>query len=80
MDDRTDERLARLEAKLDRLGEQMVAGFEPIREGQSDLKAEIAELRGEVRGELRQLDQRMSDVNARLPVPIAYQPPDKRTA
>lgn len=80
MSDGVDDRLARLEAKLDRLAEQMLAGFERIRDGQSDLKAEVAELRGEVRGELRQLGQRISDVNARLPVPIAYQPPDKRSA
>ncbi len=37
-------------------------------------RMELAELRGEA----RQMSVRISDVNARLPVPIAYQPPEPK--
>ena len=49
----------------------MDARFDRIEAGQSILRSEVAEMCGEMRGELRQLGQRISDVNARLPVPIA---------
>ncbi|OHC76143.1 MAG: hypothetical protein A3G18_06525 [Rhodospirillales bacterium RIFCSPLOWO2_12_FULL_58_28] len=39
------------------------------------LETEVAELKGEMRGEMRQMSARISDVYTRLPVPIAYQPP-----
>ncbi|MEI8393641.1 MAG: hypothetical protein WCF85_02820 [Rhodospirillaceae bacterium] len=38
------------------------------------IRIELAELRGEV----RQMNVRICDVNARLPVPIAYSPPEPR--
>lgn len=57
-------------AKLDYLIE-MVRGLG------TRLRAVETEL-AEVKGEIRQMSVRISDVNARLPVPIAYQPPEKR--
>ncbi|WP_448207697.1 hypothetical protein [Azospirillum sp. sgz302134] len=44
------------------------------------LEREIAEFRGEVRGRLDEMSNRIGDVNARLPVPIAYAPPNKPAA
>lgn len=44
------------------------------------LEREISEFRGEVRGRIDGLSERISDVNARLPVPIAYSPPTKPAA
>jgi hypothetical protein len=35
----------------------------------------VAELTGEMRGQFNQLGQRISDLNARLPVTLAYAPP-----
>ncbi|HYD69991.1 hypothetical protein [Azospirillum sp.] len=46
----------------------------------AELKEYIAEFRGEVRGRLDGMSQRISDVNARLPIPIAYAPPNKPAA
>lgn len=39
------------------------------------LETGVAEMKGEMRGEMRQMSARISDVYTRLPVPIAYQPP-----
>lgn len=44
------------------------------------LREYIAEFRGEVRGRVDGLAERISDVNSRLPVPIAYAPPTKPAA
>jgi len=40
-----------------------------------DVEAGVAEMPGEMRGQFTQMGQRISDINARLPVPIAYAPP-----
>lgn len=44
------------------------------------LEREMSEFRGEVRGRLDGMSERISDINARLPVPIAYAPPNKPAA
>jgi len=54
-------------AKLDTIID-MVKGLDARLRGVEDGLAEL-------RGEVRQMSVRISDVNARLPVPIAYQPP-----
>ncbi|MEI8396404.1 MAG: hypothetical protein WCF85_16850 [Rhodospirillaceae bacterium] len=42
------------------------------------VELEVAELKGEMRGEMRQMSARISDLYGRLPVPIAYSPPEPR--
>ena len=37
-----------------------------------------AEMRGELRGQLDQMGQRISDVNARIPLAVGYTPPVDR--
>ncbi len=64
----SDGRSERVEAKIDLLIE-LVRGMDTRLRS---VESEIAELKGEV----RQMSVRISDVNARLPVPIAWQPPE----
>ncbi|CAK0748335.1 conserved hypothetical protein [uncultured Gammaproteobacteria bacterium] len=35
---------------------------------------------GHLEGQIEQIGQRILDINARLPVPIAYAPPERRAA
>lgn len=56
--------IGQVASKVDRLDDRVRA-----------LETEVAELKGEMRGEMRQMSARISDVYTRLPVPIAYQPP-----
>lgn len=54
--------------------------FSQLREYVAEFLEYVAEFRGEVRGRIDGLAERISDVNARLPVPIAYSPPTKPAA
>ena len=63
------ERIGSIKATLARLEPLIVRGLE-----------NQAEMRGEMRGQLDQMGQRISDVNARIPLPIGYAPPADRKA
>lgn len=71
-----DSKVDRLEAKIDLLIE-MVRGVDGrLRAVENGL----AELRGNVDGRMTEMSHRITDIYTRLPVPIAYQPPDKQRA
>jgi chromosome segregation ATPase len=63
LNDRMDRRFDAVDRRFDAVDAEI------RRHGES-----IAELRGEV----RQMSVRISDVNARLPIPIAYSPPEPK--
>ena len=76
MNEDTSERLAKLEAGVGEIRGTLTR-LEPmiikILEAQ-------AEMRGEMRGQFDQIGQRISDINARQPVTLAWQPPEQRRA
>lgn len=74
--DRMDNRLDRMDSRLDRMDDRLLRLDDRLRL----LEQDISEFRGEVRGRIDGLSERISDVNARLPVPIAYSPPNKPAA
>lgn len=78
-----DERVGRLENRFDRLQTDFMdlrRDFSAIRQDVAEFREYVAEFRGEVRGRIDGLSERISDVNARLPVPIACSPPNKPAA
>lgn len=70
------ELVRRQDARIDRLEAAVGINTEAI----AHMREYIAEFRGEVRGRLDGMSERISDVNARLPIPIAYAPPNKPAA
>jgi len=84
----SEERLARIEDKVDRLSE----GLGKLTELVTRLIGEVGEIKGRIadaptardfgrlEGEISQIGQRILDLNSRLPVAIAYAPPEPRRA
>ena len=68
MPDSADERLARLETSVTDI-RATLARLEPMLIKVLETQAEM---RGEMHGQFHQIGQRISDLNARLPVSIAY--------
>ncbi|MEO5374579.1 MAG: hypothetical protein H7840_09905 [Alphaproteobacteria bacterium] len=76
MNDDNEARLFRLEASATEV-KATLARLEPMLIKVLETQAEM---RGEMHGQFHQIGQRISDLNARLPVSIGvYQPQDRRT-
>ncbi|HEY0834406.1 MAG TPA: hypothetical protein VGE72_10905 [Azospirillum sp.] len=74
------ELVRRQDTRIDRLEAALTESTTSLRKENAELREYIAEFRGEVRGRLDGMSERISDVNARLPIPIAYAPPSKPAA
>ncbi|MEO5373378.1 MAG: hypothetical protein H7840_03760 [Alphaproteobacteria bacterium] len=77
------DRIDRLEAKIDRLAEQMLAGFGRVQADVAELKADLAAFRYDTDRRLvaveARLDEQRQTINALIPTNIAAIP-GKRSA
>lgn len=81
--DRTDNAIESLRAEFTGLRAEFAAlrgEFLALHKDVAGLREYVFEFRGEVRGRIDGLSERIGDVNSRLPVPIAYALPGKPAA
>lgn len=78
LESRSEERFQQIDGRFQQIDDRFAKIDERFARMESRFNAldvTIAEFRGETRGRLDGLAERITDVNNRLPVPIAYAPP-----